>query len=149
MKITTDEQFINDVVDKYADMLKRVAYQNLKIKSDAEDIVQDTFIALLSEDGFNDEEHLKAWLIRVTINKSRNKNKLAWVQKNVKFEDYHSDVTEEDLGIWNLVEQLDYNHRTVIYLYYYEGYTIKEIAAILNKKQNTINSQLTRGRQKT
>ncbi len=58
MIISRDEEFINYIVDKYADMLKRVAYQNLNIKSDADDVVQDTFIALLKEKSFNDEEHL-------------------------------------------------------------------------------------------
>ena len=148
MKIKDQEQTITYLVNKYANMLKRIAYQNLKIKSEAEDVVQDTFITLLSEDHFEDEEHIKAWLIRVVINKSLNKNKLAWVRKTVAFEDYHPDLSSEDREVWDLLEQLDAKHRNVIYLYYYEGYKIREIAELLNIKVNTVNSQLTRGREK-
>lgn len=148
MIIEHDEKFINYIVDEYSNMLKRLAYQNLKIKSDAEDIVQGTFISLLNQKSFQDEEHLKVWLIRVVINKCHNRNKLSWVRKDVEFEDYHADVTKDDLDIWVYLEQLDVKHRTVLYLHYYEGYKIREISNILGVKQNTVNSQLTRARQK-
>lgn len=66
-----DHGFIEYVVEKYSDMVVRIAYQNLKNQADDEDVTQEVFIKLLKQPDFNDEEHLKAWLIRVTINQCR------------------------------------------------------------------------------
>lgn len=89
---------------------------------------------------------MKAWLIRVVINLCKNLKKSSWHCKNqILFDDWKpfSEKQQETLvELWKLPQ----NYRNVIYLYYYEGYNISEIAKILDKKENTISSQLTRAR---
>ena len=141
------DEFIQNVVEEYSDMVLRIAYQNLKIKSDAEDVVQNVFIKLIKEPNFKDKSHMKAWLIRVTINECKDFNKMAWYKKTESLSDeLMIPFTKEEQGVLDEVFKLSKNYRNVIYLYYFEGYSIKEIASILNKKENTISSQLTRAR---
>lgn len=66
---SVDNDFIQYIVEKYSDMILRIAYQNLKNKSDSEDVTQDTFMKLIKQSTFRDEAYMKAWLIKVTINK--------------------------------------------------------------------------------
>ena len=141
-----DDEFIQNVVEKYSDMILRIAYQNLKIQADSEDIVQNVFIKLINQPKFNDEVHMKAWLIRVTINLCKDFNKIAWYRKTESLSDELIPFTKEEQGVLEEVFKLSKNYRNVIYLYYFEGYSIREIANILNKNENTISSQLSRAR---
>lgn len=144
------KEIYNRIVEEFSDMIYRIAYQNLRNVSDAEDIVQEVFLSLLKsgEKDFSDREHLKAWLIKVTVNKCINFRKSFWMQKTVPLEEQPLSYTEEERTVMDEVMKLPSDYRNIIYLYYYEGYTIKEIAEILGKKQNTINSKLQRGRKK-
>lgn len=145
---SVDNDFIQYVVEKYSDMILRIAYQNLKNKSDSEDVTQDTFIKLIKQSEFMDEAHMKAWLIKVTINKCKDLNKTAWYRKTESLTEIEIPFTEDEAGILEEVFKLSSDYRNVIYLYYYEGYNISEIASILGKKENTISSRLTRARKK-
>ena len=140
----------NQVVEEFSNMIYRIAYQSLKNTTDAEDIVQDVFLSLLKsgKQEFSDKEHLKAWLIKVTVNKCINFRKSFWVQKTVPLEEQIISYTDEEKTLMDEVMKLPSDYRNIIYLYYYEGYTVKEIAEIMGKKQNTINSKLQRGRKK-
>lgn len=139
---------INNIVNTYGDMLYRVAYQYTRNRSEAEDITQDVFVAMLKKMPFKSEEHLKAWLIRVAINKSINylkssRKKVLSLDENIDVEAKHSETDEiEEL------QELPEFDRSVIYLYYYEGYSIKEIAKITGKSANSINIRLFRAREK-
>lgn len=139
---------INYIVNAYGDMLYRVAYQYTRNRSEAEDITQDVFVAMLKKMHFKSEEHLKAWLIRVVINKSINylkssRKKVLSLDENIDVEAKHSETDEiEEL------QELPEFDRSVIYLYYYEGYSIKEIAKITGKSANSINIRLFRAREK-
>ena len=139
---------INNIVNAYGDMLYRVAYQYTRNRSEAEDITQDVFVAMLKKLPFKSEEHLKAWLIRVAINKSINylkssRKKVLSLDENIDVEAKHSETDEiEEL------QELPEFDRSVIYLYYYEGYSIKEIAKITGKSANSINIRLFRAREK-
>lgn len=123
-----DIKNINYIVNAYGDMLFRVAYQYTRNRSEAEDVTQDVFVAMLKKMPFKSEEHLKAWLIRVAINKSINylkssRKKVLSLDENIDVEAKHSETDEiEEL------QELPEFDRSVIYLYYYEGYSIKEIA---------------------
>lgn len=142
-----DIKDINYIVNTYSDMLFRLAYQYTRNSSESEDIVQDVFMAMLKKMPFKTEEYLKAWLIRVAINKSKNylksmRKKVLALDENIKVPTYtHEDGLEEI----NLLPEFD---RNVIYLYYYEGYSIKEIAKITGKSANSINIRLCRAREK-
>ena len=143
---------INQLVEKYSDMIIRIAYQNSFNKSDSEDIMQEVFIKLMKniENLGANEEYIKAWIIRVTINLSKDYNKKFWNRKvqltNDDISNYYWEP--EEIGILDELSKLKPIYRNTIYLYYYEGYKIHEIAQILQLKENTVSSNLTRARKK-
>lgn len=149
MFIQSKESY-SQVVEEFSDMIYRIAYQNLNNTADAEDILQEVFLSLLKsgKQEFSDKEHLKAWLIKVAVNKCINFRKSFWIQKTVPLEEQIITYTEEESNVMDEVMKLPPEYRNIIYLYYYEGYSIKEIAELLGKNQNTINSKLQRGRKK-
>ena len=138
------------VVELFSDMIFRIAYQNLFHKHDAEDVVQDVFFKLLKQkrQTFQDDEHLKAWLIRVTIHQCLDYKKSFFRKTTVFPEDFDVPYEPEEQSLLEDLQQLTTDERNILYLYYYEGYTIREIATILGKRQNTVNSKLTRSRKK-
>ena len=146
------EDKIRELVETYSDMVMRIAYQNCFNKSDSEDITQEVFIKLLEnmERVKDDEGYLKAWLIRVTVNPCRDYNKSAWYKKVKGFDGNESEIPweMEELSLWEELSQLKPVYRNIIYLYYYEGYKVHEIAGILNLRENTVSSHLTRARKK-
>jgi RNA polymerase sigma-70 factor (ECF subfamily) len=143
---------IKNLVETYSDMVMKIAYQNCFNKSDSEDIVQEVFIKLIKNiDSLEkNREYIKAWLIRVTINTSKDYNKNSWYKKveaiNENEADYYFET--EDLGVLKELSKLKPIYRNIIYLYYYEGYKINEISKILTLKENTVSSNLTRARKK-
>lgn len=143
---------VRNLIEKYSDMVMKIAYQNSFNKSDSEDIVQEVFIKLIKnlETLGNNEEHIKAWIIRVTINVSKDYNKSSWNKKVCELIDNQSDYyfQTEEIGIFKELAKLKPVYRNTIYLYYYEGYKINEIAGILNLNENTVSSNLTRARKK-
>jgi RNA polymerase sigma-70 factor (ECF subfamily) len=129
-------------------MVIRIAYQNLKNQADAEDVTQEVFIKLLKQPAFNDDNHLKAWLIRITINQCKDLMKSDWFRKRQPLDENWQPHSEKQLGIISEIWKLPKNYRNVIYLYYYENYSVPEIARILGENENTISSRLTRARKK-
>ncbi len=145
MKNKNVEKFIR----KYSDLVYRIAFTMLKNRDNAEDIFQDVFIKLCTENiRFMSKEHEKAWIIRVTKNqcldflkRSCNKNNSELDENMVKDEkNDFSYVTEEVL-------KLPEKYRIIIYLFYYEGYKITEISQILEINESTIKSQLVKARE--
>ena len=147
MRLETEEEY-NQIVEMYSDMIFRIAYQNLWNISDAEDAVQDVFLKLLRQKkkSFHDYEHLKSWLIWVTINQCMDYKKSFFRKNMVPLDHLEIPYEQGEQGILEELYQLPEDTRNILYLHYYEGYTIREIAKILGKKQNTVNSKLTRGR---
>ena len=136
------------VVDTYHRMLLATAARLLGRTDHAEDVVQDVFLKLLKqkEKCFHDYEHLKSWLIRVTINQCLDYKKSFFRKNTVPLEDFDISYEPEEKEIMEELYQLPKDYRNILYLYYYEEYSIKEIAEILGKNQNTVNSKLSRGR---
>ena len=139
------------LVNKYADMILRISYMYLKHTQDAEDICQDVFMKLLAKDyHFNEPSAEKAWIIRTTINACKDHLRTNfWKRMTMLNDDYDipaPDGPESDL--LPLVCKLPKNYRISIYLHYYEGYPVKEIASILKKPENTVSAYLSRGRKK-
>lgn len=142
----TDE-YIERMLDCYSTKLIKLAFTYVKSLSDAEDIVQEVFISLIKKDNpFESEEHEKAWLYRVTINRCKNHLKSSWIRLQVPLLDDLSYLPEEESEILSMVLQLPTKYRSVIHLYYYENYSINEIAKILEKNPATIGTRLSRGR---
>lgn len=131
---------------QYTNTVYRVAVHNTRCKSDAEDVTQEVFVKLLeSSKKFKDGEHLKAWLIRVTINECRTLMRKYSRETEQSAEIADCAVYDGD-SVLEAVKALPENYRNAIYLHYYEGYTAKEIGKILDAKENTILSWLSRGR---
>lgn len=143
------EEYLNYMIDKYANTVYRIALTRTNNKSDSEDIFQEVFLRLTKKmPSFENEEHEKAWIIRVTINCSNTLLTSNWKKKtdelleNIEFE------TKDRHDIYYEVAKLPVKYRTVIYLFYYEGYKINEIGKILNINESTVKTQLMRAREK-
>ena len=146
-KLGTEEA--EQIIRQYSDMIYRIAVHNLGNIADAEDILQDVCISLLTKcPKQRDPEHIKAWLIRVTINKCNSLHRLAWRRRRESLEDYTHLEAPEQSEIMEEIRLLPKDYRNIIYLYYYESYTIAEIAKILGKNPNTVSSYLQRARKK-
>lgn len=138
---------ITKVIEQYSNTLFKIAYSYTKSKTISEDILQDVFLKYLQTNKpFTDEEHLKAWLIRVSINECKKYFRSFWQSKRVPLDDIYSLELPEDHDVFFAVMDLPTKYRTVIHLFYYENYSIKEISTLLNKKQNTVLSLLHRAR---
>ena len=142
------ELVVKQVIEKYADMVYRIALTRCGIVENAEDVFQDVFIKYSEKmPNFESEEHRKAWLIRVTINLTKNINNSAWNRKIVTLDENIEFETKEQEDIFSIVCSLPKDYKTVIYLSYYEGYKVKEISEILKKSEGTIKTWLFRARQ--
>ena len=136
-----------ELLQKYSAMVVRIAFSNVKNMDDAQDIAQDVFMSLLTKrPQFESTEHEKAWLIRVTINRSKNHVKSFWNRRTEGLTEDISYLPPEENGVMTAVLALPQNYRNVIHLYYYEGYSINEIAELLHKKPATVGTWLARGR---
>lgn len=137
-----------DVVRKYADAVAGVCIMRLRSYADAEDCFQNTFLKLYTKSpDFKDENHLKAWLIRVAINECNNQirsNRRTLSLENLPPEASVKSDDERDIS-WALM-RLEDKYREVLYLHYCERYKVSEIAEILGKNPNTVKTLLSRGR---
>ena len=138
---------IDTIINDYSDMVTRLCLINLKNEDDAKDCFQNVFLKLIhSKTEFHDLSHVKHWLIKVTINECRNYYRL--INRNIAIADLVVPIEDNhDLMLLPEVLKLPKKYKNVLYLYYYEGYKIFEIAQILNKNENTIKSNLKRGRE--
>lgn len=141
---------MEEAVRRYSDMVYRLAFLNTQNQFDAEDVFQEIFLKLFRyKESIQSEEHLKAWLIRVTINQCRtvmaSKNRRHMVSLEVA-EPVAKSEEEDYSEIYELVCSLPDKYRQVIHLYYYEELSVKEIAEILGKKEGTIKTRLVRAR---
>lgn len=139
------------IYDKYGDMLYRIAFVYLANPDDAEDVLQDVFLAFFNKNPkLKDEEHKKAWLIRATQNKAINLLKSA-SRKNVNIDDLQIHIKDinNDLHIDVLkkVLSLSPKYKSVIVLYYYNDYSVNEIAQILKISKSAVKMRLKRSRE--
>ena len=138
---------IERVVNEYATMLLRVAYSQLNNRAEAEDTVQEVLLKYMEKAPiFQSEEHEKAWLLRVTINHCKNHLASAWFRKRAGLGEGIPAPDNAGLGEDSAVAALPAKYRAVVHLYYFEGYSTKEIAEILHSRPNTVSSRLSRAR---
>lgn len=141
----TDE-YIKHIVMRYSQSLLRIAFTRLKSTTEAEDVVQEVFLKLINKrPHFRDEEHEKAWLIRTTINASCDVLKSSF-RKSIPLEEDIKALPDEHSQLLFAVQSLPEKYSTVLHLYYYEGYNIKEIARILKLPAATVGTRLSRAR---
>lgn len=146
--LRTDKE-IAEIYERHKKTVGRVCFAYMKNMADTEDAVQDTFLQLIkSEAAFESEEHEKAWLIRTATNICKNVLR-HWWRKRENLEDYENLQGKENIEIdeiWSVVMGLPDKYKTVIYLYYYEGYDSVGISKILLKPQATIRYYLHKAR---
>lgn len=145
-----NQENIVNIVNKYSDMVYRLALTRCTNYDMAEDVFQDVFLKISEKQPkFKDQEHEKAWIIRVTINITKNMNKSAWNRKIVELdENIASDNNYADENnVFDEVMRLPQDYRTVIYLFYYEGYKVNEISKMLETSEGTIKTWLSRARE--
>ena len=140
---------IRQAVTKYSDMLYRICIVILCNEQDVQDAIQDTFCRYLEKaPDFHDEEHEKAWLLRTTLNRAGD---LCRRRRDDACLDAAESVAAEapDYGpLLSAVRSLPQAYSAVIHLYYYEGYSIKEIARLLALPVPTVGTRLARGRER-
>lgn len=145
------KQSTQELVTLYQSSLFAAAFNVCKNAQDAEDVVQDTFIQYyISNKEFDSEQHIRAWLIRVAINKAKNASRTFWRQNKLSLEDYMESLTfetPEDEHLFETVMSLPEKYRIVIHLFYYEDYAVSEIAGILKLSQSNVKVRLSRGRE--
>ena len=141
---------VQELMDRYKNNVYAAAFSICKNASDAEDVVQDTFLQYyMTHKDFDNEQHIRAWLLKVAINKSKNILSSFWHRNGVPLEDYIETLSFETPGSKELFEEvmkLPEKYRVVLHLFYYEDYNIKEIAKILKTSESNIKVRLSRGR---
>ena len=142
-----DKPEIEQILERYSEMVYRLAFARTKNRYDADDILQEVFLRYIRrQPDCRDDEHRKAWLIRCTINCSKSLFTSAWFRNITPMPDTLSCEMKEHSEVYYVVMALPARYRTVIHLYYYEEYSTAEIAALLACKESTIRSRLHRAR---
>ena len=140
------------ITDRYIDSVYKAALSCSRCREDAEDAVQTAFLKLLKTDTeFTDDEHVKRWLIRVAVNECKSGFRSFWHRNKVSFDDLdvepsYRDETHSDL--LGTLARLPQNYKSVIHLYYYEGYDVRETAEILGISESNVQIRLMRARKK-
>ena len=147
--LRTDKE-IAEIYERHKITLYRVCFAYMKNHADTEDALQETFYRLIRKGPpFKSEEHEKAWLIRTATNLCKNSLR-HWWRKRRSLEDYEAPQTNGNVEIsdtLSAVMELPEKYKTVVYLYYYEGYNSAEIARTLGKPGSTIRNYLHEARQ--
>lgn len=148
MYVQSTNKYIEDVIEAVSDMVYRLALTRVKKKDLAEDVYQEVFYRFTKKlPEFENEEHRKAWFIRVTINCSKNVLTSSWLNKVDSLNEEIPFETKEKHDVYYAVQDLRKNYRTVIYLHYYEGFKVSEISKLLKKNESTIKTWLKRARE--
>lgn len=142
------DNFSDTIIRKYFNTVYRLALTRANNITIAEDITQDVFEKFLKTDtDFQSEEHIKAWLIHVTINCAKSVFRSALFRTSVPLREELTFDTPEKSDVYFAVQELPPKYKTVIHLFYYEDMSIREIAECIGAKENTVKSQLKRGRE--
>lgn len=145
----TDAEF-RLAVEQYGDMVFRLAYSYTRSRTDAEDVMQETLLKLYTaQKSFETHEHQRNWMIRVAVNECKRLLRTPWRRRTGPLEE------AADTPVWDTPAQselfcqvmaLPPKYRAAIYLYYYEGYAVREVAALMGAKLSTVQTWLLRAR---
>ncbi len=137
---------------RYLDCIYRVALNGCRNYADAEDVVQNTFLKLWQkENDFEDDEHVRKWLIRVALNECNSLWRSFWKRRTTFLEELPGEPifsTPEKSNLFYAVRELPAKYRQVVHLFYFEGYSVREIAEILKLSETAVQTRLLRARQK-
>lgn len=148
MEQTISAQQLEAAYDAYGAAVYRLALTFLGQRADAEDVTQETFCRLLYRaPAFTNEQHKKRWLLQVAANLSRDQLRGFWRKQVTQLEDTLPAVAPEELDALNAVMALPEKFKLPIHLYYYEGYSVAEVADILKLGQSAVKMRLKRGRE--
>lgn len=149
--IVVSKEMIGAAFDSHSDMVYRIALNIVRNREEAQDIVMDVFMALMKQSGFNDEGHIKAWLIRTAENKAINVMRSARITKTQPLDELlantvSSPLNDSEHDMLDMVMRLPDKLKTTVYMYYYEDMSAAQIADILKISENTVYKRLERGR---
>ena len=143
---------VQELVDMYKNNIYAAAFNICKSSADAEDVVQETFLQYyITKKEFDDEKHIRYWILRVAINKAKYIQSSFRRKNETTLEDYVETLTfetPESRELFEEVMKLPEKYRVVIHLFYYEDYSVKEIAKILRVTESSVKVRLSRGRAK-
>ncbi len=143
---------LEEVMEKYSDLIYRVAYANVKVKADADDVFQEVWCRYYQKNKvFESEEHRRNWLINVTLKCCKKIYSSVRYKRTILTDDVsvlESKLPQRDFEIYHTVTGLPEKYRIPIYLYYYEGFSVNEISEMIGTNASTVRSQLKRGREK-
>lgn len=144
-----DSEYIKVLVDKYSNMIFRICYGVLCNRDDAEDALQDTFLKYLTKaPDFQNDEHEKAWLIRVATNISKNMSIVRHRRKTFDADELvDMGVTDEDRYVFEAISELPVKFKIVMMLYYIEGYSVKEVSNLISVSEDAVRKRLQKGRE--
>lgn len=144
-----DKIDIENTVEQFSNTIYKIAFSYTKSKEVSEDVMQNVFVRYMTSDKtFEDMEHKKAWLIKVTINECKKYFRRLTSQFKKESKVLLNDWSNEQYNIYDSIMELPQKYRVVVHLYYYEEFSIKEISALLKLKENTVMSLLHRARQR-
>ena len=145
-----EQEFFDQAAQRWQDMVFRLALHQLGSYADADDAVQEVFLRLWRQKApFESEEHLRRWLLRVTVNWCRDQLRSPWRRRRVDWDSLENQPafeTPEQGALYQAVMSLPEKYRLPVHLFYYEGYSIAETAAVLGRRESTVRAQLTRAR---
>lgn len=140
---------LEQVMNTYGKMVYRLAYSQTRSVADAEDIYQEVFLRYFQKrPAFESEEHRRAWLLRVTVNRARTLFSSAWFRHTAPLEACIAFTEPDDRELDEALRQLQAKDRMLLHLFYYEELSVKEIATLLGRKESTVRTQLTRARRR-
>ncbi|MEG0777151.1 MAG: sigma-70 family RNA polymerase sigma factor [Raoultibacter sp.] len=154
MKEDSTEQCPSDIeyaIDACGDAVLRLATCRLRNKADAEDVFQTVFLKLFQRNAeFSSTEHLKAWLLRVTLNCCTDLHRSSWVQTRAplnEVRDAKEEVPDQSPPfLQEALDRLPEKQRVAIHLFYFEGYSTEETARLMHENPATTRSHLCRAR---
>jgi len=146
----TESQF-ETLMNRYMDMIYRLAFSHLKCRADADDVTQTVLVSLYRTDtAFESEAHIRHWIVRVTLNECRKIWRSPW-SKQEDITEYANTISREEPQYEDLflaIMRLERKYRILIVLHYYEGYSIAELADMLHLPVGTVGTRLARARNK-
>lgn len=140
---------LEEIMGQYGAMVYRLAYSRTRCPADADDIYQEVFLRYFQKrPSFDSEEHRRAWLLRVTVNRCRTLFASAWFRYRAALEECVGEEARKETQLDEALQALRPGDRTVLHLFYYEEMSVREISALLKKKESTVRTQLTRARRR-
>lgn len=140
---------VESIVQKYSDTVYKLAFARMRTKEDADDVFQEVFLSYIKNaPEFENDEHEKAWFVRVTLNCCKDIWRTRERQDSISLDECENICSDKTVSVSleSALSQLDESDRTLIHLYYYEGYSCREIAKMLEKSGAAVRMQLSRAR---